>query len=352
MVEVHLSIDGTKVCVNEGTSILKAAKKVGIEIPHLCYEERLSPSSSCRLCVVEVKGRENLVASCSYPVSEGMEVKTDTDRVKTARRVVLELLISNHPLDCMTCEKSGDCGLETYAYQLGVASSRFQGEKINYPLISDNPFIERENTKCILCGRCINVCHDVQQCRVLDFARRGFPTIVATGFDKPLTETNCVFCGNCLSVCPTGALLEKERRHKGREWELKKTVTICPYCGCGCQITLHSRDNRVVKVTSPHDAPANNGWLCVKGKFGLEFISSPDRLTHPLVKDNGVFREASWDEALDLIASKLKHIKEVYASDSIAGLSSAKCTNEENYLFQKFVRTAIGTNNVDHCARL
>ena len=352
MAEVHLDIDGRKICVEEGVTILEAARKAGIDIPHICYEERFSPSSSCRLCVVEVKGVENLVASCSYPVREGMEVKTNTERVKKARRVVLELLISNHPLDCMTCEKSGDCLLEKYAYELGVSSSRFQGERINYPVITDNPFIERDNTKCILCGRCINVCSDVQQCEVFDFARRGFNTQISTGFDKPLTETNCVFCGNCLSVCPVGALVERERKSKGREWEFKKTTTICPYCGCGCQITLHTKDNKVVKVTSPPDAPVNLGWLCTKGRFGFEFINSSDRLTHPLIKKNGKFKKASWDEALGLVASRLKKIKEKYGADSIAGLSSAKCTNEENYLFQKFMRAVVGTNNVDHCARL
>ena len=352
MARVKIKIDGKEVEVEEGSTVLEAAKKAGIDIPHLCYEERLIPSSSCRLCVVEVKGVQNLVASCSYPVREGMEVRTDTERVKRARRVALELLISNHPLDCMTCEKSGDCLLEKYAYELGVSSSRFQGEKISYPVIQDNPFIERDNTKCILCGRCVIVCSDIQQCQVLDFAKRGFFTIITTGFDKKLTETDCVFCGNCLSVCPVGALVERERKGKGREWEFKKTTTICPYCGCGCQITLHTKDNKVVKVTSSSDAPANSGWLCVKGRFGFEFINSPERLTHPLIKKNGVFKKVSWEEALEFTASRLKEIKRKYGENSIAGLSSAKCTNEENYLFQKFMRQVIGTNNVDHCARL
>ncbi len=352
MAEVSIWIDGKKVTVEEGMTILEAAQKIGIEIPHLCYEERLAPLASCRLCLVEVKGVENLVASCSYPVKDGMEVKTNTERVKRARRVIMELLISNHPLDCMTCEKSGDCLLEKYAYELGVSSSRFEGEKINYPLISDNPFIERDNRKCILCGRCVNVCSNIQQCEVLDFARRGFKTLISTGFDKPMTETACVFCGNCLSVCPVGALMEKERKGKGREWELKKTVTICPYCGCGCQIILHTRDNKVVKVTSPENAPVNSGWLCAKGRFGFEFINSPDRLARPLIKKGEKFKEVSWEEALDFAASNLLAIKEKYGPDSLAGLSSAKCTNEENYLFQKFMRAVIGTNNVDHCARL
>ena len=294
MAKVKIKINEKEVLAEEGSTILEAAKKAGIDIPHLCYEERLSPLSSCRLCVVEVKGIENLVASCSYPVREGMEIKTDTERVKKARRVALELLISNHPLNCMTCEKAGDCLLEKYAYELGVFSSRFEGEKINYPVISDNPFIERDNKKCILCGRCVTVCNEVQQCEVLDFAQRGFKTIVTTGFNKPLTETECVFCGNCLSVCPVGALIEKERKQKGREWEFKRITTICPYCGCGCQITLHIKNNKVIKVTSPPDAPANSGWLCSKGRFGFEFINSQDRLTSPLFKKNGKFEKINF----------------------------------------------------------
>ncbi|MCD6575134.1 formate dehydrogenase subunit alpha [Candidatus Aerophobetes bacterium] len=352
MGKVNLYIDGKEVLAEEGTTIMEAAKQVGIEIPHLCYEERLSPLSSCRLCVVEVEGMEKLVTSCSYPVREGMKVKTDTERVRKARKLILELLISNHPLDCMTCEKSGNCLLEKYAYELGVSSSRFQGEKINYPVLVDNPFIERDNKKCILCGRCVSVCSDVQQCDVLDFAQRGFDTLITTGLNKPLTETNCVFCGNCLSVCPVGALVERGRKGKGREWEFKKVTTICPYCGCGCQITLHIKDGKVVKVTSPPDAPVNSGWLCTKGKFGFEFINSSDRLTSPLIKEDGKFTKVSWEKALNFISTRLNEIKGKYGGDSIAGLSSAKCTNEENYLFQKFMRAVIGTNNVDHCARL
>ena len=352
MAKVKIKIDEKEILAEEGSTILEAAKQAGIDIPHLCYEERLSPPSSCRLCVVEVEGVQNLVASCAYPVREGIKVKTNTERVKRARRVVLELLISNHPLDCMTCEKSGSCLLEKYAYELGVTSSRFQGERINYPVVSDNPFIERDNNKCILCGRCVNVCEEVQQCGVLDFARRGFATLITTGFNRPLTETACVFCGNCLSVCPVGALTEVERKGRGREWEFKKTTTICPYCGCGCQISLHTKNNTVVKVTSPPSAPVNSGWLCTKGKFGFEFINSPERLTDPLIKEDGKFKKTSWDKALEFIASKFKQIKKEYGANFIAGLSSAKCTNEENYLFQKFMRAVIGTNNVDHCARL
>ena len=353
MGKVSLMIDGRKVTVEEGTTILEAAKSIGVEIPHLCYMEGLPPTSACRLCVVEVEGAKTLVPACSYPVSDGMVVWTDTERVRRARRMIIELLISDHPLDCMTCEKSGSCLLEKYAYELDVPSSRFAGERHSYPVDDSNPFFERDYSKCVLCGRCVTVCQEVQYQGIIDFIYRGFRTKIGAEFDLPLGETDCVSCGNCVLVCPVGALVEKARKRKGREWELRKVETTCPYCGCGCTLIVHvNKEGRIVKITSDPESPVNRGWLCVKGKFGFEFTHSPDRLTKPLIKENGRFREASWEEALNLVASKLKEIKEKYGPDAIAGLSSAKCTNEENYLFQKFMRAVIGTNNVDHCARL
>ena len=353
MSDVSLSIDGTRVSAPRGTTILEAAKAIiGVDIPHLCYEERLSPISACRLCLVEVEGMERLVAACSHPVAEGMRVKTNSERVREARRVVLELILSDHPLDCLTCEKSGSCRLENYAYDLEIPSSRFKGEKSHYAVDESNPFIERDPDKCILCGRCVAVCSEVQMCFALDFAERGFETRISTGLDRPLPKTSCTFCGSCIQVCPVGALTEKERRFKGREWELEKVSTICPYCGCGCPITLNIKNGRIVTVTSDPQGYVNEGWLCPKGKFGFDFVHSPDRLKHPLVRKRGELKEVSWDEALEFVAEKLRKIRERYGSESIAGLSSAKCTNEENYLFQKFMRAVLGTNNVDHCARL
>jgi len=352
MSDISLSIDGRRVSVQKGANILEAAKSIGVSIPHLCFEERFSPISACRLCVVEVEGMESLVAACSYPVAEGMRVKTNSERVREARRVVLELILSDHPLDCLTCEKSGSCQLENYAYELEIPSSRFKGEKSHYPLAETNPFIERDPDKCILCGRCVAVCSEVQMCFVLDFAERGFKTRISTGLDRPLPKTSCTFCGSCISVCPVGALTEKERRFKGREWELEKVSTICPYCGCGCPITLNIKNGRIVKITSDPQGCVNEGWLCAKGKFGFDFVHSPDRLKHPLIRRRGKLEEASWDETLGFVAEKLTEIREEYGRESIAGLSSAKCSNEENYLFQKFMRAVLGTNNVDHCARL
>lgn len=343
---IKLTIDEKRVEVKEGVTILQAAKASGIKIPHLCYHKALSSSSSCRLCVVEVEGARTLVASCSHPVVSGMIVRTDTERVLAARRLVIDLLLSNHPLDCLTCEKNGTCKLQKYAYELGITKTSFEGERCQYPIDTANPFIERDYNKCILCGRCIKACNEIQMMSIPDFINRGFETKVGTFYDSPLQETDCVFCGQCVGICPVGALTEKIANGKGRGWELAKTTTICPYCGCGCPIELNVKDNEVIKVTSTEA-------LCVKGRFGFDFINHADRLKIPLIKEaSGEFREATWDEALDLIATKFSEIKSVFGSDSIAGISSARCTNEENYLFQKFMRAVIGTNNIDHCARL
>jgi len=349
---VTLTIDGKEISVNPGITLYWAAKKLGIEIPHLCYDEDLPPMSACRLCVVEVEGMRNLAVSCSHPVSEGMVVHTDTERVRKARRMNLELILSDHNVECITCEKSGDCLLEKYAYEFGIKEPSFGGEKNEHVIRDDDPFIIRDYNKCILCGRCVYACGEIQYESAIGIAERGFPARVSTSFNKPLQETTCVSCGRCISVCPVGALTEKSRIGKGREWELEKVKTICPYCGCGCTVELNIKNGRLIKVTTPSNDTVNSSNLCVKGKFGLHFINHEERLTSPLIKRNGTFEEASWDEALSIVIENLDRIKKKYGPDAIGGLSSAKCTNEENYIFQKFIRSCIGTNNVDHCARL
>ncbi len=350
--EVTLTIDGKRAKVPEGTTILKAAETIGIEIPALCYHKDLTPFGACRLCVVEVEGAKTLVASCSHPVSSNMNVQTNTERVRKARKLAIDLLLSAHPLDCLTCEKNGVCLLQKYAYEYNIKTTSFPGEKYDYEIDISNPFIEKDANKCILCGRCVRICEEVQGIHAIDFADRGFNTKIATFLNKPLTETECVFCGQCVAVCPVGALTEKIRRFKGREWEFEKVTTICPYCGVGCQMDLNIKDGKIVKVTSNETADINGINLCVKGRFGFDFVDNEDRLKTPLIKRNGKFEEAGWDEALDMIAVKLSEIKKKNGADSIALLSSAKCTNEENYLMQKFARAVLGTNNIDHCARL
>lgn len=351
MQNVTLIINGCKVTVPAGTTVLEAARSVGFAIPTLCHDEELSKPGACRLCVVEIKNMRNLPASCVTQVSEGMEVYTHSPEVLEARKTILELLLANHPNDCLTCPKAGECSLQQYAYEYGV---RFleMGERHHYPLDDTNPFIQRDYNKCILCGKCVRACAEVQGRNIIDFANRGFNTKIATAMDVSLEEANCVFCGSCVAVCPVGALSEKHMQGKGRKWELGKVRTTCPYCGTGCSFDLNVKDGKVIGVTSTPEAEVNGRALCVKGRFGSNFIHHPDRLTKPLVKKEGRFVEASWAEALSIVVAKLSAIKEADGPEALAVLSSARCTNEENYLANKFARAVLGTNNIDHCARL
>jgi predicted molibdopterin-dependent oxidoreductase YjgC len=367
---VTLTIDGKKITVRKLTTVLDAAKKLDIPIPTLCHHPELSPYGGCRLCIVEVKGKAKPVAACTTFAREGMEVITTSPHLEKLRRTTLELLLSDHPNDCMICERAGDCTLQELAYFYGIKENRFEGERRVYTKKDNNPFVERSMEKCILCGQCVRVCDEIQGVGAIDFTYRGFKTKICPPFEKDL---DCEFCGQCVAVCPTGALTGKMWAHKGRQKDIEQVDTVCPYCGCGCNLTLHVRRNEIIRISSKEDT-INKGWLCVKGRFGYGFINSADRLTKPLIriapnppspplikggfkraehsaKAYKLFKEVSWEEALNYTAKRLREIKDKYGSDSIGGLSSARCTNEENYLFQKFMRTAVGTNNVDHCAR-
>lgn len=348
---INLKIDGKEVQVAAGTMILAAAEQAGVDIPRLCYDPDLSPLGACRLCVVEVKGNRLLPASCVTPVTEGMEVFTESPEVVQARKTILELLIANHPMDCLTCEKLGNCKLADYCYRYGVKESAFIGEKHAYPIDDSNPFIVRDMNKCIVCGACVRACEEMTGQDNLAYLNRGFDRKATTAGDVPYMESDCVFCGQCVAVCPTGALTEKTMAGQGRRWEIERVRTTCPFCGTGCNFDLAVKDKKIVGVLSNPDAPVNQRMLCVKGRFGWDFIYNEKRLTTPLIKKNGTFVEASWDEAYDLIAKRLNEIKDQYGPDAFAALSSARCTNEENYLVQKFTRAYMGTNNVDHCAR-
>jgi NADH-quinone oxidoreductase subunit G len=347
---VRLTIDGKEIEVPAGTTVLNAAESIGIHIPRLCYDPSLSSVGACRICVVEIDGIRNLPASCVTTVTPGMVVRTDTPAVHEARKTVLELLIANHPMDCMTCEKMGDCKLAEYCYAYGVTKGAFTGDEHHYDLEESNPFIVRDLNKCILCGKCIRACAEITGKDILDFSYRGFNTKVTPFGDTDYIESDCVFCGQCVAYCPTGALTEKQMRGKARRWELKKVRTTCPFCGTGCNFDLNVVDDKIVGVTSTN-GPINGRALCVKGRFGWDYVHSPKRLTRPLIKKNGKFEEATWSEAYDVIATHLKDIKDKYGPESFAALSSARCTNEENYLVQKFTRVVMGSNNVDHCAR-
>ena len=346
-----LTIDGREVSVLKGSTVLEACRRNDIPIPTLCHDPELTAGGACRLCVVEIEGMRNLPPSCVTQVTQGMKVETQNPKVRNARKTILELLVANHPLDCMTCQKMGNCSLAEYAYEYGVKGEIYQGERRNLPLDESNPFILRDPNKCILCGKCIKACSEIQGKSILDFSYRGFDAQVGPAFNVPYNESDCDFCGSCVSVCPVGALVEKQMVGKGHPWEISKVQTTCPFCGVGCNFDLNVKDGKVIGVTSNPNAPVNGKALCVKGRFGMDMIYNKNRITTPLIRKDGVLVPAEWDEALDLVASKLGEIKKNYGPNSIAALSSAHCTNEENYLMQKFMRAVIGTNNVDHCAR-
>lgn len=336
--------------VDDQITVLEACRSVGIDIPTLCNDDRLEPHAACRLCVVEVEGKKSLETSCSLKVWDGMVVETHSPKVMNTRKDILDLLFSNHPDDCLTCDKSGACKLQDYCFEYGVEKGSYIGEKKDYPIDYSNHFYTFDPNKCILCGKCVRVCSELQCTNAIGLEGRGFATKVGTPFDMGLAQSTCVSCGNCVAVCPVGALMPK-RKEKVRYWELERVRTTCSYCGVGCQMELLVKGQKVVGV-EPANGKANNGLLCVKGRFAYPFINHPDRLKTPLIKKNGKFEEASWEEAYKLIVDKVNGIKEDDGPEAFAGLTSARCTNEENYLFQKLFRAVIGTNNVDHCARL
>lgn len=350
--KMRIKINGTEAFVETGETILEVARRLGVHIPTLCHDERLEPYGGCRLCIVEIKGVPRPLPACTTPVTSNMEVVTDNETIRRIRKNLISLLLSNHPNDCMRCEKTGDCTLQSLAYEYNVDGERFAGESWNLPIREDNPFITYEPNKCVLCGRCVRICNEVVMAGTIDLVGRGFTSMPDTAYSKPRSLENCEFCGQCVSTCPVGALTDRQSRGKGRSYEMKKTLTTCPYCGVGCNFYLNTKNGKVVKVTSAYDAPVNKGNLCIKGRYGYEFIQSADRIKSPLIREGSTFREATWDEALDLIAKRFKELIEKYGPDSVGAFSSARCTNEENYLLSKWVRAVVGSNNVDNCARV
>ncbi len=359
---IQLTIDGKRVEAPQGSTVLEAAQAAGVTIPTLCHHPDLTPTGACRLCVVEVEGMRGITTSCTLPARDGMVVHTHTDKVVELRKFVLEMILSDHPNECMTCEVNGSCELQNWVYEYDVKWPEHSGKRHHYPVDSDpSPVIFVDMNKCILCGRCVRACEEIQNRDVWTFAKRGFDTTVVAGAGQTLLEAGCESCGNCVAYCPVGALFDKPSLGWGRDYMQKKVRTTCTYCGVGCQFDLNVnvKTGKITRVTSAPDAPVNGMALCVKGRYGWDFVHSDERLTVPLIRDESAtdgkypgFREATWDEALDLVAKKLTYYRDTFGPDSVGYLSSAKCTNEENYLMQKLARAVGKTNNVDHCARL
>ncbi|MBW1801802.1 MAG: formate dehydrogenase subunit alpha [Deltaproteobacteria bacterium] len=342
---VKLTIDDLEITAREDMTVLEAALENDIYIPHLCYHPDLESVGSCRLCMVEIdEGRVDI--SCKTQVKEGMQIRTDTPEVNKIRRIAVELLLVNHPADCLLCSGNTDCQLQKIANYIGIDKERLdrmRSEVRELEIDTSNPFFTYDPNKCVLCGICIRTCDDISGVNNLEFAYRGFDQVVSTFGKKPLLESRCVSCGECVVRCPVGALKPKETVIPSRE-----VKTICPYCGVGCGLIIGVRGNRIISTRGDRENSVNWGRLCVKGRYGHEFVNHPDRLKTPLIRRNGELKEASWDEALDLVAKKFLQ----YKPEEFAAISSAKCTNEDNYVVQKFTRAVMGTNTVDHCARL
>jgi predicted molibdopterin-dependent oxidoreductase YjgC len=348
-----LNIDAQAVEFQPGQTILEVARAAGIyTIPTLCYLKDTTATGSCRMCMVEVEGARTLLPACATAATPGMVIKTESARVDASRRMVLELLLASGNHNCLICEANGVCELQALAYRYQVPTPIFAYPSDRPYEIEDNKYlIRRDFSKCIMCGRCVRACNEKQVNKAISIGYRGPDNKIVTRADLTYSDSDCVFCGECVQSCPVGALLELKAIGKGRPWETRKVRTTCPYCGVGCQLWLHVKDGKIVKVTGVEGAAPNQGRLCVKGRFGYDFIYSPDRLTMPLIKENGEFREASWDEALDLVAAKLKETIAKHGPDAVAGVSSARSINEDSYQMQKLFRAVIGTNNIDHCAR-
>ena len=372
MDEIKLTINEQEVKAKKGMTVLEAAEAAGIYIPTLCHHPDLEPYGGCRLCVVEIEKVRGFQPACAYPAGDGMIVHTETEMVNNIRRTTLELLMTAHPSECLICERRTEkngctpyeiclrnvavtdrcilcpanehCELQKVIDYLGVKEIRLPRTEEKLPADTSHPFFDLDRNRCILCARCVRTCNEVTGCGILDLAYRGYSTKVVTFADMPLLESLCSSCGECVAHCPVGALTPKETHQPTHE-----VKTTCPYCGVGCQMNLGIKDEQVIRISGDRDNEVNRGRLCAKGRFGVvEFVRHPERLTNPMMRQNGKFSEVTWDEALDEVAAKFGR----YQPDEIAIISSAKCTNEENYVIQKLARAVLGTQNVDHCARL
>ncbi len=353
--QVTLTIDGFAVTVPEGTSIMRAAMALGIKVPKLCAYDMVEAFGSCRLCLVEIEGRAGTPASCTTPVAEGIKVTTQNQRLGRIRRNIMELYISDHPLDCLTCAANGNCELQDMAGAVGLREVRYgyAGENhLGAEKDTSNPYFTFDPTKCIICSRCVRACEEVQGTFALTIDGRGFASHIAAGMDEGFLASECVSCGACVQACPTATLIEKSVIEQGQPEH--SVVTTCAYCGVGCSFKAEMKGDQVIRMVPWKDGKANHGHSCVKGRFAWGYANHPDRILKPMVRDKitDPWREVSWDEAIARVASKFKRIQRQYGKGAIGGITSSRCTNEETFLVQKLVRAVFGNNNVDTCARV
>ena len=352
---VTLEIDGMVIEVPAGTSVMRAAAEAGVSVPKLCATDTLEAFGSCRLCLVEIEGRAGTPASCTTPVAPGMKVRTQTGRLKTLRRGVMELYISDHPLDCLTCSANGDCELQDMAGAVGLREVRYGYDGANHldaQKDESNPYFTFDPAKCIVCSRCVRACDEVQGTLALTISGRGFESKVSASVDEKFIDSECVSCGACVKACPTATLIEKTVIEIGQPE--RSVLTTCAYCGVGCSFKAQVRGNEVVRMVPHDDGKANRGHSCVKGRFAWGYATHPDRVLTPLVREriSDPWREATWDEAIGRIAFDFRRLQKQYGKNSVGAVTSSRCTNEETFLVQKMVRAVFGNNNVDTCARV
>ncbi len=345
---VTLTINGREVQGRAGQTILEVAQAAGVEIPTLCHDPRLEPYGACRMCLVEVEGARGPMASCGTAVRDGMKVQTHTDKIIKMRKFIMELLLTNHPLDCPVCEAAGDCKLQDYAYEYLVDMVPWGWRPPQATNPGDHPNIAHFGSRCILCGRCVRICREVMGIGCWGYLNRGYDSEVDTPYRLPLKEVECVSCGQCVSTCPVGAIVGQRSLEGARAWQTTSTVTTCSYCADGCRLVLHSYQGKVVRVSSETGKGLNKGNLCIKGRFGIGYADSTDRVTTPLIRDaKGELQKASWEEALKLIAERISAVREARGAEAVAAVCGTHATNEAAYLLQKFMRTVVGSNSVD-----